>query len=120
VHATRIQLPEDPSDALRRLRERSREAPVVVFKKSPTCPVSHVAEAEFDRWVSRLESVVPLEIAVVDVLERRGLARGLTRELGIPHESPQALLFFEGRLVWHDSHGTLTHARFQEELDRAR
>ena len=41
-------------------------------------------------------------------LAERALARGLTTELGIEHQSPQALWFAHGELVWHDSHGAIT------------
>ena len=54
-------------------------------------------------------------LAVVDVLAERGLARGLTAALGITHESPQALLFEDGELLAHASHGVLTAAWFAGE-----
>jgi len=110
-----IELPEDPASAIRVLEEGSTTAPVVVFKKSPICPVSTMAEGNFQRWLSA-RGDDPLKVCVVDVISQRGLARGLTSELDIRHESPQALVFREGVLTWHDSHGGLTEDAFAAAL----
>jgi bacillithiol system protein YtxJ len=48
----------------------------------------------------------------VDVIARRGLARGLTAALEIQHQSPQALVFRGGECVAHGSHGQLTRDWF--------
>ncbi len=107
-----LTLPSDPAEALAQLREASAEGDVVVFKKSPTCPISHRAEFEFKTWWKSVPEDSPIRAAIVDVIAERALARGLTSELGIQHESPQALWFRGGELAWHDSHGELTQARF--------
>ena len=109
-----LTLDPDPAVALAALLALSRERPVVVFKKSPTCPVSHRAEWEFKNWLNKLAPDAPVRTAVVDVLAQRPLARGLTAALDVQHESPQALWFEGGALKWHGSHGTLTEARFVE------
>lgn len=108
-------LPDDPAAAVRTLRESSRQAPVLVFKKSPICPVSTMAEGNLMSWLSA-RGDAPLVVCVVDVVAARGLARGLTAELGIRHESPQALVFKSGELAWHDSHGGLTEDAFDDAL----
>ncbi len=109
-------LPEDPAAAVQTLMDSSRHAPVLVFKKSPICPVSTMAEGNLMSWLSMREDA-PLKVCVVDVIAARELARGLTRELGIRHESPQALVFKNGEFIWHDSHGGLTEDAFSAALD---
>lgn len=108
-------LPEDPATAVETLKEASRQTPVVVFKKSPICPVSTMAEGNFRAWLSA-RGDEPLQICVVDVIAQRPLARGLTAELGITHQSPQALVFKDGELGWHDSHGELTEDAFEDAV----
>ena len=108
-----LDLPADPADAVRALAEASAEAPVVVFKRSPICPVSHRAEFEFKQFLKGLAEDDDLGVVDVDVIGEKPLARGLTAELGIRHESPQALWFRGGELVWHASHGELTAAAFR-------
>ena len=44
------------------------------------------------------------------MIAERELARGLTAELDVRHESPPALWYSAGELVAHDSHGALTAA----------
>ena len=112
-----LSLPDDPAEALAVLLGRSGDRPTLLFKKSPVCPVSSQAEAELERWLEK-GPTQPVAVALVDVIDRRALARGLTAELGIRHESPQVLLFSGGELRWHESHAALTAARFAQELGR--
>ena len=57
-----------------------------------------------------------MSLAVIDVIAEKPLARGLTAELGIRHESPQALVFREGELCGHGDHGRLTAQWFTEQV----
>lgn len=75
--------------------------PVLIFKFSPWCPVSHYAEAEAKAFLAGAEGFV---CGTVDVIKERPLARGIAEWTGIRHESPQALLFVQGKVVWHESH----------------
>ena len=113
-----LSLGEDPRGALEQIREASRAAPVLVFKRSPICPVSAQAERELSRFLGELST--SLTLAAIDVIAERELARGLVAELGVRHESPQALWFEAGELVWHGSHGDLTAKRFDELIGEPR
>ena len=103
-----------PAEVLEEIRAASRTRPVLVFKKSPTCPVSWRAEAQLRAWRERVAAVADVDVLVVDVLAERAVARGLTAELGIRHESPQALWFDGGEVVAHGSHGVLTVGWFED------
>jgi len=107
-----LRLGPDPADALRALRETSLRRPVLVFKHSPICPASHRAAGELEAFLGALAPAEELALARIDVIGERPLARGLTAELGVRHESPQALWFARGELAWHGSHGELTRQRF--------
>ncbi|MFT5051360.1 MAG: bacillithiol system protein YtxJ [Chlamydiales bacterium] len=113
MHET-LELPEDPAAALEVLRAASSKTPVLVFKRSPICPVSHRAEAQVRKYLDGLTESDRLLVVDIDVIDERALARGLTAELGIAHESPQALWFKDAELAWHGSHGALTATRFAE------
>jgi bacillithiol system protein YtxJ len=108
----RLTLDPDPAKAVEALRSASRTRPVVVFKKSPICPISRAAETEFEAWLATLGPQDSLAWAVVDVIAERALARGLTAALEVQHQSPQALWFEGGELRWHASHSALTRERF--------
>ena len=104
-------LPDEAAEALQVLQEHSKRTPVIVFKKSPICPISSNAEKEFRSWLDA-GGKDQAAVSWVDVINQRPLARGLTELLGIRHESPQALLFRDGECVWNDSHQKLTSQQF--------
>jgi len=88
---------------------------VMLFKHSPICPAS---DAALDEW-RRFRQMRPgLPALFVDVIADRTVARGLARECGVAHESPQAILFRLGRPVWSASHGAIT-AEALEAASRA-
>ena len=111
-----LPIASDPTEAVAELRRASMDAPTVVFKASPICPVSHAAQRRFKDWLADLPEDSDLQVAVIDVIAERPLARGLVAELGVQHESPQALWFRGGELVWHDSHQALDAAAFTRQL----
>ena len=107
-----VRVEAEPERALAALRASSRARPVLVFKRSPFCPVSGHAEEELAAWRSAAHGS-DLGLAVIDVIASRALARGLTAALGVRHESPQALWLAGGELVTHASHGALTAEWFE-------
>ena len=113
-----LTLPDNAREAVKTIREASREIPVLVFKKSPVCPLSRWAAEELQEFLDGATEGT-LAVAEIDVIHQKPLARGLTQELDIPHESPQALFFRGGDLTAHDSHERLTKEWFQERLASA-
>jgi len=107
-----LQLDSDPQRALDAIRSASAANAVLVFKKSPICPVSTTAERELTNWLAGPGADADLTVVWVDVIGERELARGLTAALDVQHESPQALWFEAGELKAHDSHSALNGARF--------
>jgi bacillithiol system protein YtxJ len=90
----------------------ARHESVMCFKHSFTCPISAAAYEEWQSFVAAHPDVPTL---FVDVIADRAVARGLADECGVPHASPQAILFRNGRAVWNASHGAIT----AESLARA-
>ena len=112
----RLGLSATPKTALAELREASKARPVAVFKHSPICPISAAADERFRAWMGTEGAAANVQHAHIDVLAEKPLARGLVAELGVKHESPQVLLFKEGELVWHASHGAITGEALSEHL----
>jgi bacillithiol system protein YtxJ len=102
-----LELPEDARSALGAILKASNVSPVLVMKLSPICPVSHRAEARYRAWLREVANA-QIQIVELDVIAQRSVARGLVAELGVQHESPQALLFKNGTLSWHRSHDAIT------------
>ena len=104
-----------------RLLAASGERPLLIFKYSATCGTSAQA---LDELLAHLnEHPADATYAIVTVQTHRDVSHAIARTLGIRHETPQALLIRDGRVVWSASHYRVTaeaveHA-LQEELNNA-
>lgn len=87
-----------------------REPRILLFKHSPICPISAGAHAEYEAFRAARPEV---PTAFVDVIAERATARGIAERCGVRHESPQAILFANGRAVWHASHGAITRTALE-------
>ena len=82
--------------------------PALVFKRSPTCPISHRAEEAYERFAASPAAGTPLRLYRVDVIAARPASQRIAADTGVKHESPQALLLGPGRKVlWHASHDAI-------------
>lgn len=82
------------------LFERSEMEPVILFQHDPYCPISRRAYREL--------SGAPFRAALVDVAQDESLSRTIEKRTGVPHESPQVLVFRSGKVVWDASHLKIT------------
>lgn len=107
--------PLEHEDELHRLLAESEERPVLLFKHSYTCGVSMEALDELvahmnDRTgTGRAERSAP-QYAMVTVQTHRAVSNAVAQKLGVRHETPQALLIRDGRVVWSASHFRVTAA----------
>ena len=94
---------EELDDLLR----QSTNRPVLLFKHSYSCGIS--AEA-LDELVDHLNSdpAAATHYAMVTVQTHRDVSNAVTSRLGVRHETPQALLVQDGRVVWAASHFRVT------------
>ncbi len=96
----------------------SNREPVFLLKHSTQCPISaeaYSAFAEFDRLGGANR---PWTCALVRVIEERSLSNQISEQLGVEHESPQLLLIFGSKVLWHDSHWRLTLEKMNEVAGR--
>jgi len=84
-------------------------APVLLFKHSTSCGVSARAHYEFQQWAAAQPPGIVLP-ALVRVIEERPLSLRIAQVTGVPHASPQAILLWRDRALWHDSHQAITQA----------
>jgi bacillithiol system protein YtxJ len=99
---------------LEELLDKSKTDPVLIFKHSTQCPISAQAYEEFTDF---LEGFNNLSCGTVLVIENRRLSNAIAARFGVRHESPQALLIKEGRVVWHASHWSITSDSLSEALE---
>src|SRR5690606_35512433 len=84
----------------------SRGTVRVVYKHSPICDRSAAALDEVGRFLDDAGAGVPMHI--VDVLAARPASQWIESVTGVRHESPQALVFADGREIWNASHRAVT------------
>ena len=80
---------------------------LLLFKHSPSCPVSVQAFFEYRQFCDERSDVPTLWL---DVIEQRPASLVIAESTGVTHESPQALLLRGGEVAWHASHGAITLA----------
>lgn len=84
---------------------------VILFKHSPTCPVSWMAHRE----VMQLRAEQPhLPLYLISVRRRRDVARFIEERTGIRHESPQVIVLRGGAVVASASHDDVTASAIKE------
>lgn len=52
------------------------------------------------------------------VREDRAVSDAVEERLGVKHESPQIILFYEETPLWHTSHGQITRENIQEAVHK--
>jgi|SRR5688572_26531626 bacillithiol system protein YtxJ len=100
-------------DMLEAAIAESCERPVVLFKHSRTCGISHEALDELHLHLTR--SRADATYKMITVQSHRRISDEAAERLGVRHETPQVILLRDGRPVWKASHFRIT----AEELTRA-
>jgi bacillithiol system protein YtxJ len=92
--------PVSDAAALEELFARSHTEPVLLFKHSNTCPISARAYRQMED--------VKTPVSIVVVQKSRDISREVEQRTGVRHETPQALVLRNGRVVWNASHFDIT------------
>lgn len=89
--------------------------PVILFKYSPTCGISQVAQEVWDSFASSPQGI---RLAQCDVVQARPVARGMVDLVGVAHQSPQVIVLKNGVCVAHTSHYSITPAWMQSAKEK--
>jgi bacillithiol system protein YtxJ len=90
------------------LFEKSNENPIVLFKHSTTCPISAGVHQEI--------SNADADINIVIVQKARNVSDEIARRTGIRHESPQAIILKDGKVVYHAAHYDVTASDVESNI----
>jgi bacillithiol system protein YtxJ len=82
------------------------EGKFFLLKHSLTCPISHAAYKEYEKFAGTNQETPTYYLAVQD---SRPLSSEIAERFEIKHESPQAILFSEGKAHWNASHWKITN-----------
>jgi bacillithiol system protein YtxJ len=92
----------------------SRHRPLVLFKHSYSCGVSAEALDELLAHLAAKRS--DARYAIVTVQTHRDVSHAIAARLGVRHETPQALVVSDGRVVWSASHFRVNAAALEKAL----
>ena len=102
---------------LDQLLDTSASRPVLLFKHSYSCGTS--AEA-LDELIAHLDEKRrhDTDYAVVTVQTHREISNAVSARLGVRHETPQALLIRDRRVIWSASHFRVTADAVAKALEQ--
>ena len=101
------------TEQLEDIKQESARQPVLIFKHSTTCSISHMALSRMERNWSELLGVKPYYL---DLLANRPISVKIEDEFGVEHESPQVLLIKNGECIYDASHMGISFAGLQQAV----
>lgn len=100
-------------EQLELIKEESTRRPVLIFKHSTSCSISHMALSRMERnWSDQL-GVIPYYL---DLLAHKPISNKIETIFGVEHESPQVLLIRNGECVYDASHMAISFAGVQQAV----
>jgi bacillithiol system protein YtxJ len=94
-------------DHLDSIIEASHHKPQLLFKHSIRCGISsHALHNLLDEWEIRPEKV---DAWYLDLINHRTISNAIAEKSGIPHQSPQAILLKDGKVVYHKTHSAIRY-----------
>ena len=90
----------------------SHENPQLIFKHSTRCSISSMAKDRLEReW--NLENVEPWYL---DLIAYRDISNAIASQLGVHHESPQAILLKDGVVTHDSSHNSISVSEIAKQV----
>lgn len=105
---TRIPLTEEKQ--LEQILEVSNEKKVLIFKHSSRCGISSMVLKRFEKSIA-LENI-DFEYYFLDIIKHRALSNTIAETFKIRHESPQLLVFKNGKVIADDSHYAILEMKY--------
>lgn len=93
-------------DSEEQFNELLNKETFLLFKHSLTCPVSAEAYEQYEKYMALNEE---LKTAYLAVQEARPLSNYVADTFDIKHQSPQVILFKNGKPAWNESHWRITY-----------
>ncbi len=87
----------------------------LLLKHGAHCPISANARREIATLVAERPDVL---VAGLEVTTQRALSDEVADQLGVPHQSPQALLLRDGAVAWQATHYDITASEVKARLGR--
>jgi bacillithiol system protein YtxJ len=98
------------------IREKSKEAPVLIFKYSSRCSISRMALDRLERnWVEgEMQAVKPY---FLDLITYREISNKIADVFDVEHESPQVLIIENEKSIYDQSHMGIRYEAIREAVN---
>ena len=81
--------------------EKSAEQPVLLFKHSTRCSISSMALSRFEKqW----DTNIGCSCYFLDLITYRAVSNYISDKTAVVHQSPQSILLWKGKVIYHASH----------------
>lgn len=78
---------------------------VFLLKHSTRCSISTMAKNRFERdWEA---PTTPFQLVYLDLLNHRDLSARIEELTGVVHQSPQLIVWKDGKVIYHNSHNAI-------------
>lgn len=105
-------IPLTSSEELTTIKEKSKNAPQLIFKHSTRCNISSTAKGRLERD----SQPVALDFYYLDLIKYRALSNEIAETFKVHHESPQVLLIRNGECVYEESHLGISMDDIREQV----
>lgn len=82
-----------------------------VFKHSTRCSISSMAKSRFER-----EYNLDFPVYYLDLIQYRPISNLIASKSGVEHQSPQLIVFQNGKPIYNASHSGIVIDEIQSEL----
>lgn len=103
----------DTEEQLLEMIRANRSHLLFLFKHSTSCPVSGQAFNDFQKFA---ENHPDIDCAYIDIWKHRNISNLLEQESHIKHESPQVLLYQNGKVKWSASHYAINQKALESHV----
>ena len=103
-------------EQLEKLKENSKQRPVLIFKHSTRCSISSMAKNRLDK----LNDTGDAELYYLDLIRYRPISNKIAADFHVHHESPQTLLIIKGECVFEESHNGISAEETEDEIKKWR
>ncbi|HHY72642.1 MAG TPA: bacillithiol system redox-active protein YtxJ [Bacillus bacterium] len=86
----------------------------LLIKHSLTCPISGTAFEEYEKFVAQSD----FPTFYLYVQEARPLSNYIAETFAVKHESPQAIIFEGGKVIWYASHWDITESSLKQAIEK--
>jgi len=97
---------------LEKIKEESKQQPVVIFKHSTRCSISSMAKSRLDRE----QEPKNVLFYYLDLIQYRPISAKIAEVFQVPHESPQILIIKNGECVYDESHNGISMDDIAEQV----